>query len=742
MAIQRALRIALSFLIVAVFLLHAANWLPVPFLHQMENLSYDVRLNLTLPNSIDERIVIVDIDERSLAEVGRWPWGRDDLARLVTNLFDEYQVRLVAFDVVFAEPDKSSGLEVLRELANGPLQHDAAFLSEFAALEPKLENDLIFAEAMRGKDVILGYYFKDSSPQDAASSTGLLPPPVLDLTETVNQKIPFVSAKGYGANLALLQENALAAGFFDNPLVDHDGIFRRVPLLQTFGDKLHESLSLAVTRTLLDRPIELIIEEDFRQGENYFEIEGIRLGEVVVPVDREAAALVPYRGPQYSFPYVPAVDVLHAVTDNDVLRDAIVMVGTTAPGLLDLRSTPVQHAYAGVEVHANLVSGMLDDRIKQRPAYVLGYEFVVLIAVGLLMTLLIPLMSPAWSFVTTLIILIVVTALTVLAWTRGNLVLPLATPLLLTLTLFVFDAAYGYFLETRGKRQLAKLFGQYVPPELVDEMSAAPEEFSLAGESREMTVLFADVRGFTAISEGLEPRQLTQLMNEFLTPMTRVIHRHRGTIDKYMGDAIMAFWGAPLSDPEHPRHALQTAISMIEELVTIQQEFAQKKWPPLRIGIGINSGTMSVGNMGSQFRMAYTVMGDAVNLGSRLEGLTKEYGVPIIVSESVKAAADEYVFVELDKVKVMGKDRPVSIYEPLGLRDEIESRTKSEVRRYEQALSLFREQDWDSAESELFSLSQSNPDRLVYKLYLDRIAQFRSQPPPEDWDGIAAYTTK
>jgi adenylate cyclase len=357
------------------------------------------------------------------------------------------------------------------------------------------------------------------------------------------------------------------------------------------------------------------------------------------------------------------------------------------------------------------------------------------------MALLLPLVSPLLAAAGTLGIAAMVTAGTFIAW-NSNLILPLASPLLLIVLIFMLHMTYGFFIESRGKRQLANLFGQYIPPELVDEMSESPQEYSLEGENREMTVLFSDVRGFTSISEGMDPRQLTQLMNALLTPMTRVIHKNRGTIDKYMGDAIMSFWGAPLADSEHARHALYAAMEMMDELMIMQQDFKQRGWPDVNIGIGLNTGNMNVGNMGSEFRMAYTVLGDAVNLGSRLEGLTKNYGVNIIVSEATRVEIPEFVFRELDLVRVKGKNEPVAIFEPIGHKNDLEKSVTSELRAYKQALKHFRAQSWDKAELDFFNLTRLDPDRLLYQVYLDRVAFFRNEPPGDDWDGVFTHTSK
>jgi adenylate cyclase len=385
---------------------------------------------------------------------------------------------------------------------------------------------------------------------------------------------------------------------------------------------------------------------------------------------------------------------------------------------------------------------MLDGNIKQKPPYVLGAEVILLLVSGLAMALVLPLVNPLRATVLTAVVLAAVFATNVLVWTEGNLVLPLASGLLMIITLFALNMSYGFFVESRAKRQITGLFGQYVPPELVDEMSRDPTAFSMEGESRELSVLFTDVRGFTTISEGLNPKELSKLMNEFLTPLTRVIYKRRGTIDKYMGDCIMAFWGAPISDPQHARNAVLAGLEMHKVLAELQPSFRDKGWPPIQIGVGVNSGRMSVGNMGSEIRLAYTVMGDAVNLASRLESITKEYGARMIVGEATRAGLDDIVFRELDRVKVKGKDEPVTIFEPLGLSAEVDKSVLDELKLWGQALRLYRSRDWDMAELQLINLLNASPGTALYALFLERISHFRRNPPEDGWDGSWRFETK
>ena len=743
MQFQRILRLALSVLILIALLLNTSGTLRYPFLDQLENWTYDARLNFARPNTLDDRVVIVDIDENSLAKIGRWPWPRDKLATLVDNLFDHYQVSVVGFDIVFAEKDESSGLAAFEGLASGELSENLQYQKALERIRPSLEYDSIFARSLQGKNVVMGYYFRDSVPQGESGVTGQLPSAITKMNPQWRERLSIKKAAGFGANLEILQSAAKSGGYFDNPLVSEDGVFRRVPLVQSYDSHLYSSLALATAQAYLgNAKIELGVETGgSKDSREYYALETISLDGVRIPVDQMGAAYVPYRGLKGSFPYLPAYRILTKEVDLAQLKDKIVLIGTSAPGLLDLRSTPVQKIYPGVEVHANIISGILDQSINHKPAWTVGYEFALLIIIGISMALLLPMVSPLLATAGSFGLFVLVIGGTAMAW-NNHLILPLASPLILIGMIFTLHMTYGFFIESRGKRQLADLFGQYIPPELVDEMSESPAEFSLDGESRELTVLFSDVRGFTTISEGMDPKQLTQLMNALLTPMTRVIHKNRGTIDKYMGDAIMSFWGAPLADSEHARHALYAALEMMDELKIMQEDFKTRGWPEVNIGIGLNTGVMNVGNMGSEFRMAYTVLGDAVNLGSRLEGLTKNYGVNIIVSESTKNAIPEFVFRDLDLVIVKGKNEPVAIFEPVGHKNDLDKSVASELTSYKQALRSFRSQNWDKAEIDFFNLSQSNPERKIYQIYLDRIMHFRAEPPGEDWDGVFIHTSK
>lgn len=735
---QKHIKSIISACIILLFISQPIGLFNLPLFNQIENFTYDTRLKHTAPYTIDTNIVILDIDEKSLSALGQWPWNRDTLANIVDNLFDHYKINTLGFDIIFAEGDVDSSFKTFNDLAQGPLKSNRDFLKEYKKILPSLDHDKIFSNSLKDRKTILGFAFID---EKNANKTAL-PKPVPVLPPELENKISLIQQKAFIGNLPQLQDNAFSGGFIDNPSIayDSDGVFRRVPLLQRHNGKIYESLAFGLFRSAIGSP-PIEIQAEASDEDEVF-IDWVTVGDYQIPVDQETNILVPYRGYLKSFPYISAVDVLNKSASITDLKDAIVIIGTSAAGLKDLRTTPLETGYPGVEVHANIVSGIIESRIKEQPSYTFALEFLLLLALGILLTFILPKLSPLYTTLATFFIIIILIAGNLYAWQSLNLVLPLTNSLLLVTSLFGLHMSYGFFIESHNKRQITRLFGQYVPPELVDELSEHPEDLSVDGETREMSVLFSDVRNFTTISENLTPKELTQFINGFLTPMTKIIHQNRGTIDKYMGDAIMAFWGAPLTDEQHARNTLIAGMEMIEEMKTLSAAFKDRGWPEIKIGVGVSSGPMNVGNMGSEFRMAYTVLGDTVNLGSRLEGLTKNYGVDIIVSEYTKEAVADYEYRFIDKVRVKGKDQPVTIYEPLGLKDEISLEIQTELEKHKNALESFLAQDWSNANDMFLELTQNHPDRKLYKLYLERTKIYLKTPPEVNWDGVFTHTSK
>ena len=669
-------RIAVTLIPVLFALLHASGVLPIGVLQRLDDIIYDARLRATMPRTMDERIVIVDLDEKSLAEVGRWPWGRNRMAELVDELFDRQKIALVGFDVVFAEPDDSSGLKRLRQLAQAELKDQPGFTEKLGQLQASLDYDAAFAKSLQKRPVVMGYYL--TNDKDGRTS-GLLPEPVMQKESLRGRPIRFTTWNSYGSNIEQLAKAAPMGGFF-NSIVDPDGVVRSVPLLAEYKDQYYESLALAMFRALTGLPS---VEPQFPpEGflSRYHGLDGIQLRQgdkrLSVPVADWVTTLVPFRGPGGvnggSYRYVSAADVLAKRLAPESLKGKIVLVGTTAPGLLDIRVTPVGEAYAGVETHANLISGLMDGRIAVKPDYALGYDVAILALAGLTLAFALPLLSAPRAVLLSLVVIAGVVALNFFLYLGAGLVMPLAAALVMALTAFALNMSYGYFVESRGKRELANLFGTYVPPELVDEMVKDAASYSMKATSKELTVMFCDMRGFTKMSEQMEPTRLQELLNFVFSRLTDLIRANKGTIDKYMGDCVMAFWGAPVDIPNHAHMAVKTAMEMAGAVRQINEEHSAKGIPEIGIGIGLNTGAMCVGDMGSDIRRAYTVIGDSVNLGSRLEGLSKIYGVDIVVSESTRKLAPDFAWQELDRVRVKGKEQAVSIFWPLAPANRLE----------------------------------------------------------------------
>lgn len=739
-------RIAITLLPLLFALAHATGLAPIGVLQRLDDIIYDARLRATMPGTLDERIVVVDLDEKSLAEYGHWPWSRNKVADLVNELFERQQVALLGFDVVFAEADGSSGLPQLKALAEGELRGERGFVEKLEQLQPQLDYDARLARALKDRPVVLGYYFTGADRE--ARTSGVLPAPAMDRELLRGRPIRFVSWQGYGANIAPLAQAAPVAGYF-NPITDPDGVVRAVPLLSEYQGQYYEALALAMFRRLAGSPQ---VEPGFAPGagRDYTGLDHIklRLGDRVreIPVAEGVISLVPYRGRGGanggSYRYISASDLLAGRLPANALQDKIVLLGTTAPGLQDLRVTPVGEAYPGVETHANLLSALLDDHLLVRPDYAVGYDVVVLLVAGLVLAFALPLLSALRAVLASLLVLGLVVGLNFWLFLGHGLVLPLAAAVVMALTAFALNMSYGYLVESRSKRELANLFGTYVPPELVDEMVKDPDSYSMKATSKEMTVMFCDMRGFTSMSEQMEPTELQQLLNDIFSRLTQLIRSHRGTIDKYMGDCVMAFWGAPVDTPNHAELAVQTALEMAAAVRRINEDHRARGIPQIGVGIGLNTGTMCVGDMGSDIRRSYTVIGDAVNLAARLEGLSKVYGVEIVASDSVRRAATGFVWQELDRVRVKGKEQAVGIHVPLAPAGAQEPAGAEESRSWGAFLKAYRQQEWEQCELLLLNLRRMNAQKYLYELYAERVASMRLLPFDPTWDGATTFETK
>ncbi len=684
---------------------------------------------------------IVDVDDATLERVGQWPWPRTRVAELVTRLFRD-GAAVVVFDAVFAEPDRTSPLRLLDGLSGLPI--GAKLRSELARLP---DNDDVLAAAFEEGNVVTGFVLTHEPG-------GRQPKAKAGFSHGGDPIVHLPVRLGSVVNLPVLEEAAAGNGAFTvDP--DADGIHRRVPLLFVREGTLYPSLAAEAVRVATGAT-SYGVKTAGSSGEASFGdstgITQVRIGkDVVIPTNSRGEIWVWYTQP-VAERYVPAWQVLAGEADPAKIEGHIVLVGATASGLRDIRATPLDPVAPGVAVHAQIIEQILLGQYLERPDWATGAELLYLTSLGLLLVLLIPRLGAVGTALLGAGGIGLAVALSAWAYSAWLWLLDPVYPALAALGVYLVGSLQNYLESEAQRRRVRGAFSRYLSPTLVDELAANPEKLRLGGEMRDMTLLFSDVRGFTTISEQLDPHALTRLINRFLTPMTEVILERRGCIDKYMGDCVMAFWNAPLDDPEHPRHACDSALAMVKALEVLNAELAGevtesgRPLPPLAIGIGINTGPCCVGNMGSDQRFDYSVISDEVNLASRLESQSKTYGVTILLGENTQERVPELATLELDRIRVKGKTRPVRIYTLLGSEELAAKPSFRELDRvHGEMLAAYRGQHWDAAAAALSACRGLGADLglgALHRLYEERIAAFRTVPPPPDWDGVYDAKTK
>ncbi|WES31040.1 CHASE2 domain-containing protein [Varunaivibrio sulfuroxidans] len=696
-----------------------------------------------IPPANRQPAVIIDIDERSLAEVGQWPWSRTVLAKLVHNAF-ALGVGLVGFDIVFPEADRTSPGVLARTLQGlDPTTRKR--------LEGLPSNDRVLADEIRGKRVVLGQasFWGTLDKKDA-------PPPIrtsvaVRAPRGVQAQSFLKSIRTLVRNVPVIDKAAVGHGIF-SLIPETDGIVRRVPLLFRHGGNIYPALSLEMLRVAFGRPTLLVTVGRFGVKNvgiapvRQFPPKGLK-----VTTDSIGRAW-PYFSKSDKSKYISAVDVLNGTVDAAKLRGKLALVGTSAVGLLDLRATPVDSVIPGVEIHAQMIETILGGNFLSRPTYMRSLEALLLLGSGLLMIWLVPLIGARW----TLLLLVVIAGSSASgSWylfAHKRMLFDVSYAVIATFLLYSFLTYMSYAREEAQRRQTRDAFSKYLSPDMVEAVAANPGKLKLGGDRRDMSILFCDVRGFTTISEQFDAVGLTALINKLLTPLTDQILKHKGTVDKYMGDCIMAFWNAPLDDPEHARNACISALVMLEEMgplnARLEQEAKEegRKHIPLKVGVGVNSGECVVGNMGSEQRFDYSVLGDSVNLASRLEGQSKNYGVRIVIGESTQKQVPDLAVIELDLIKVKGKNQAVRIFTLLG--DESVAKInefQSLKETCESMISAYRKQDWAAARD---GLERARPSARYFDieglmdLYEERITAYERNSPPADWDGVFVATSK
>jgi adenylate cyclase len=719
--------------------LRAAEPAPV---QELQHRVFDTFQRLAPRPYQDAGVRIVDIDDASLERIGQWPWSRLRVAELVSDLF-QMGAAVVVFDIVFAEPDRTSPARLLEGMSGLPVS--AKLRSEVEQLP---DHDAVLARAFSEGNVVTGFVLTNKREGRA---------PATKVGFSYGSGDPFAHVRnrpGTVVNLAALEAAAAGNGAFTvDP--DTDGIHRRVPLLFAHDGVLYPSLAAEGLRVATGGTA-YSIRLAGSSGEMSFGedtgISQIRIGkDFTVPTNSKGEIWVWYTDPTIDRS-VPAWQVLTREVDPKKIEGHIVLIGTSAEGLGDMRATPVSQVLPGVAVHAQIIEQILLGEFLDRPDWAPGAEMLYLIALGLLLVFMIPRFGAVGTALLGAGAIGAAIALSWYAYTRWHWLLDPVYPAMAGLGVYLVGSLQNYLASETQRRQVRGAFSRYLSPGLVDELAENPEKLRLGGEMREMTLLFCDVRGFTTISEELDPHSLTRLVNRFLTPMTDLILARRGFIDKYMGDCIMAFWNAPLDDPAHPRHGCDSALAMVSGLRSLNAEFGKEAdlaghpIPPLAVGIGLNTGLCCVGNMGSDQRFDYSVISDEVNLASRLEGQSKSYGVSILMGENTRLRVPELAALELDLLRVKGKTRPVRVFALLGAED-VAARPEfaALVRAQDRLLAAYRGQRWEEAQSALEECRRVGAEfelQDLYALYEARIAEYRATPPPPDWDGVHIATTK
>jgi adenylate cyclase len=714
------------------------------FLRNLEAKALDLRFHLRGPEHPGAPVVLVVIDDRSIAEIGRWPWSRQRFAEVVQRLHVA-RARVVAFDLLFTEPEAAVERDLLRGLHQTlqsfdiPLQ--TAQLEAFDQMVLQLGEargpDATFASAMReAGNVVLPFALTGNTPS-SQQQPGQHPPPVVAqsayrILSYLGSDKPMLPLVGHTilAPIDVIADSAVALGHVNVPL-EIDGTPRYDYPVVEYQGEYYPSLVMQVVRIYLGlKPEEITV----RFGD------GIQLGSFPIPTDESMRLLVNYLGPHGAFSTYAFVDVLQGRTPDSAFRGAIVLIGGIASGLADTFVTPFAAALPGIERHATVLDNILRQDFLLRRESMAVLDLAAIVTIGLLAGWL-SLKCPAyWGSIAAFGLGAAYVVANVLAFTRAGLWVNLLFPLFALVASHSGMTLFKYLTEERQKRLIRRAFQYYLHPTVVDQIAQHPQLLKLGGESRELTVLFSDIRNFSTIAEGLSPEALVQLLNDYLTIMTHVVFRYKGLLDKYIGDGIMAVYGAPLDDPDHAYEACHSALEMRHELEALRERWASQGLPFLNIGI--NTAIMVVGNMGSELRFDYTVMGDGVNLASRLEGANKEYGTNIIISESTwEYVQDRLATRELDVIRVKGKAQPTRIFEVLGPLP-LASEPAAVMQQFEMGLHAYRSQRWQDAIHRFQQVLEVMPGDPPSCLYIHRCETFMAVPPPPDWDGVFTLETK
>jgi len=742
----------LPFLISIVWIVFAilAYYYGIAFLDLMELKTVDLRFQSRGQVSTGSTVTLAVVDEKSIAAEGKWVWPRSKFVTLINRLSDA-GARVIAFDIGFLESDEKRLLDTIDDIESTSrsfgIQQDE-FNQYLDRLKHQSDYDRLLADAIEESEaaVVLGYFFQmdmESAPpldksrldQHEDNVRGSAYQYVRYLSQTA-QYVPLIEAYFAQSNITEISNSTDYAGFF-NMFPDADGVIRWMPAVLKCRDRIYAPLSVMAAGAYMNNPVALKIAE--------YGVDTLQIGRRSVPTDEYGRIFINYRGKQKTFPHISVTDILHGRVPHHLLKDKIILVGATATGIYDMRVTPMDTVFPGVEIHANIIDSILSRDFLQKPGWSALFDISAIILAGLLLGLILPRTGVKTG---TAAFGVLFTGHIVLCrhlFSEKGWILNLVYPLTAMLLIYVSITIYKYLSESRQKKFIKNAFSTYLAPSVVKQLIDSPEKLVLGGEQRTITAFFSDVQGFTSISEKLTPSQLVELLNEFLTEMTDIILKYEGTVDKFEGDAIIAFFGAPNEMENQAEIACMACVDMQKRLAELRKKWREQDKPELNMRIGMNTGPAVVGNMGSRSRMDYTMMGDTVNTAARLEGVNKIYGIYTLISEftwQAMAGGNRIIAREVDAIKVVGKQEPVKVYEPMGYTEEISPTTLKMIDHYTDGLNAYRKQEFDLAvdlfNSALALVPMDGPSLAL----LDRCRQYKLDPPPKDWDGAFTMSTK
>ncbi len=727
----------------------------------IETKTLDIRFHLRGRQQPETDIVIIAVDEKADDELGRWQSsGRKWIAELVT-LLHQAGVKVLGFDLTLAEPDEGAAVNAVDEIKQWfadnmppgvfPQQRVLNFLD---LVKAKHDYDRQLAQAIQeAGNVTLGiYHFLD--PQSASHLDAEKQENYQQLIKRVKyslvkyppgssrEELRLTHSYGVEPNLPMLSEAAKSFGHF-NVMASDDGYIRYSPLLIEYKGDYYPSLDMEMARAFLGISSPPIIYAVGKESGGI--VDFIRLGKISIPTDESGRLLINFYGPAYTFPHYSISDVILGRVPPQTFQDKIVILGFTSAIYQDLHSTTFQAGnYPGVEVHATIIENIIHKNFLVKQEWTILLNALVIVAFGLFLGIVLPHTRPHQGALFAIICLLAISGLAYVTFVFQNIWLNFTFPFAFILLDYLVVTTYEYFTEERKKKRIRNLFQHYVSPGVVEQMLNSVDQVTLGGERKELTALFSDIRGFTRISENMSPEELVQFLNEYLSAMTKIVLSYEGTVDKYMGDAIMAFYGAPIRQDAHAVQACKTAVDMIQRLKELHTEWKKRHLPPMEIGIGINTGEMSIGNMGSEERFDYTILGDNVNLASRLEGVNKQYGTNIIISQFTyeQIKHEPFVMRELDSVVVKGKEQPVIIYELRGYGGSGGEQNGKFLQVFADGVRAYKTRQWEQAISYFQQSLNFQPEDSPSLLYIERCRAFQQNPPPEDWDGSYVMTTK